>query len=334
MGNRKNTTSKIKAEIVLSFLRGEDAELLSREHNVTIADLSSWRDQFIENGTTGFKRKPEDSKLMGLFPGNLINMNTSQWIDAAKITLTKRGDRATGWSLANKINLWARVKDGNHTYLLYQNLLKYNTRHNLWDNCPPFQIDGNFGGTAGVAEMLLQSHAGYIEPLAALPDAWKSGSYKGLVARGNFEISAQWENVKLLRMQIKSNAGGLCSIFYPGIAKVTLKTLDGLAVKFVINTNNLISFETVKGDEYMLEVVSGGTELSVTNSKTNAHTIYAENKTIISNTSGQLKVYSLSGVEVLSAKIEGKLQTQLSSGLYIVRLIDNDGINSVAKIQL
>jgi hypothetical protein len=194
------------------------------------------------------------SQLMGLFPGNLINTNTPQWLDAAKTTLIKRGDRATGWSLAHKINLWARVKDGNHTYLLFQNLLKFNTKHNLWDNCPPFQIDGNFGGTAGVAEMLLQSHAGYIEPLAALPDAWKSGSYKGLVARGNFEISAQWENNKLLRMQIKSNAGGLCRVLYPGLAKAKLKTLDGKSVKFKTSKNNIISFETLKGAEYLLEL--------------------------------------------------------------------------------
>ena len=194
------------------------------------------------------------SQLMGLYPGNIINANKPEWLDAAKTTLIKRGDRATGWSLAHKINLWARVKDGNHTYMLYQNLLKYNTKHNLWDNCPPFQIDGNMGGTAGVAEMLLQSHEGYIEPLAALPDAWKSGSYKGLMARGNFEVSVEWNNKKIVRMTIKSKAGELCSLFYPDIEKVKLKKIDGSLVQFSATNTNLISFETVKGKEYLLEL--------------------------------------------------------------------------------
>lgn len=193
------------------------------------------------------------SQLMGLYPGNIINANKPEWLDAAKTTLIKRGDRATGWALAHKINLWARVKDGNHTYLLYQNLLKYNTKHNLWDTCPPFQIDGNMGGTAGVAEMLLQSHEGYIEPLAALPDVWKSGSYKGLMARGNFEVSVEWNNKKIVRMTIKSNAGELCRVFYPEIEKVKLKKMDGSIVQFSATNTNLISFETVKGKEYQLE---------------------------------------------------------------------------------
>lgn len=193
------------------------------------------------------------AQLVGLHPCNIINETKPLWIEGAKVTLTKRGDRTTGWSIAWKMNFWARVKDGNHAYLLYQNLLKYNTKHNLWDNCPPFQIDGNMGGTAGVAEMLLQSHAGYIEPLAALPDAWKNGYYKGLVARGNFEVSAEWKNKKIVKMNIKSNAGGLCSVFYPDVAKVKLKKMDGSLVQFSATNANLISFETVKGKEYQLE---------------------------------------------------------------------------------
>jgi hypothetical protein len=194
------------------------------------------------------------SQLIGLFPGAIINENTPQWLEAAKVTLIKRGDRATGWALAHKINMWARVKDGNHAYTLYQNLLKFNTKHNLWDTCPPFQIDGNFGGTAGVAEMLLQSHAGYIEPLAALPDTWKEGSYKGLVARGNFEISAKWENNKLSQMKIKSNAGGLCRLSYPKITKAKLKSVDGKALHFKRERKDLIRFETIKEQEYLFEL--------------------------------------------------------------------------------
>lgn len=193
------------------------------------------------------------SQLIGLFPGTIINETTPKWLEAAKVTLLKRGDRATGWAVAHKMNLWARVNDGNHAYTLYQNLLKFNTKNNLWDTHPPFQIDGNLGGTAGVAEMLLQSHAGYIQPLAALPDNWKKGSYQGLMARGNFEISAKWENHKLLQLKIKSNAGGLCRLSYPKITKAKLKSMDGKALHFKKEKKDLIRFETTKGLEYLFE---------------------------------------------------------------------------------
>jgi alpha-L-fucosidase 2 len=194
------------------------------------------------------------SQLIGLFPGTIINETTPKWLEAAKVTLVQRGDRATGWAVAHKMNMWARVKDGNHAFTLYQNLLKFNTKNNLWDTHPPFQIDGNFGGTAGVAEMLLQSHAGYIEPLAALPDAWKTGSFQGLVARGNFEIAAQWNDKKLSQLKIKSNAGEVCRIFYPKIEKAKLKSADGKALHFKKEKKDCIRFKTLKGQEYLLEL--------------------------------------------------------------------------------
>ncbi|MBE6537422.1 MAG: glycoside hydrolase family 95 protein, partial [Ruminococcaceae bacterium] len=139
------------------------------------------------------------SQLVGLYPGNLINSSTPAWVDAAKYTLSQRemgtaGD-SWGWSIAHRQNLWARAGVGEEAYRQYQKLLSMRTATNLWSKTPAgFQIDGNFGGTAGVAEMLLQSQSGYIEPLAAIPSAWATGSYEGLVARGNFVVSAKWEN--------------------------------------------------------------------------------------------------------------------------------------------
>lgn len=168
------------------------------------------------------------SHLMALYPLDQIS-STSEYFEPAVNSLKLRGDAATGWSMGWKVNLWARALDGDHAHLIIHNALKHSTSYgtnqyaggvyyNLYDSHSPFQIDGNFGVCAGIAEMLLQSHTGNIHILPALPAVWKNGRYSGMKAVGDFEVSVEWKNGKAETITITSNQGQPLTVNYPGIS--------------------------------------------------------------------------------------------------------------------
>jgi alpha-L-fucosidase 2 len=205
------------------------------------------------------------SHLYSVFPAHLISLQqTPELAAAAKKSLILRGDESTGWSLAWKVNLWARLQDGNHAYRLYRDLLRITKENgydyneggglyaNMFDAHPPFQIDGNFGGASGLIEMLLQSQDGNVHLLPALPDAWASGSFNGLVARGNFVIDLSWDHKKVEHATVYARRGGVCKILSSSPLMIektkimAVKKSNGFELVFNTHKNSYYQLTSVK----------------------------------------------------------------------------------------
>jgi hypothetical protein len=234
-----------KEEPFLETIRAE----LPKLDPILIGDdgqIKEWREETTYS-SIGQKNHRHISHLCPLYPGTLINSSTPEWKAAATKTLNFRGDLTTGWAMAHRMNCWARLGDGDRAHNIYQHFIEEKTVPNLWTLHPPFQIDGNFGVMAGVAEMLLQSHEGVISVLPALPEAWNTGSFDGLVARGNFVLSVKWKDMNLTDLSVTARSGGTCRLKSAGLDNAQVVDENGKKVSSWISEEGVLSFETLAG---------------------------------------------------------------------------------------
>jgi alpha-L-fucosidase 2 len=254
----------VKAAAILGIDDDFTRQLKSMRDRISKPRIGSWGQlqEWKEDLDDPNSRHRHVSHLFALHPGNQISPDkTPELAQAARVSLDARGDDGTGWALAWKSNFWARLKDGNRAHELFSKILRLpytSTRGdagggiypNMLATHPPFQLDGNMGGAAGMAEMLIQSQNGYIDLLPALPDVWSSGNFKGLLVRGGVEVDAEWKNMHLKTVVLKSEVVNSVMLKVPDYARTFTQNGRELVVE-----NGLVSVELKKGERVQLRVI-------------------------------------------------------------------------------
>ncbi len=247
-----------------SAIVGEtDAEFLTETKNIfnklkpiEIGKSGQIKEWYEEGKLSLFDRKHRHiSHLIGLYPGDLISADNDMYKNAAEYSLKKRGNKTTGWAMAHRLNAWARLNNSKESYILVQKIIKDATLKNLWNSHPPFQIDGNFGFTSGINEMLVQSNQGYIKMLPALPHAWGHGSINGIVARDGIIIDIVWGDMKVDKLNIKTSLNKKIIIDISSFRNktVTIQNINSNANIEYVEENGKIIFDGVEGGEYTIK---------------------------------------------------------------------------------
>lgn len=298
--------------------------------------LKEWKESSYEAGQNGHRHM---SHLMCVYPFNQVT-STSPYFEAALNSLKLRGDASTGWSMGWKINLWARMQDGDHAHDILELALRHHSTagggiyYNLYDAHAPFQIDGNFGACAGIAEMLMQSHTDTIQVLPALPQVWRNGSVKGLKAIGDFTVNVSWKDLKAQTVDIISNQGSPLYVSYPGISTATVY-VNEKEVKTESNDWNAISIPAKKGDKVKIDCSKISTQINQTVDNSDFSLDVRNNTVTVKGCNvHQVVVYDVEGHILLTTQKPCFKLKNHASPMYLIQVTDKKGNINTRKLVL
>jgi alpha-L-fucosidase 2 len=274
---------------------------------------------------------------MCVYPFNQVTPS-SPYFKAAVNSMKLRGDASTGWSMGWKINLWARVLDGDHAHDILELALRHHSvagggvYYNLYDSHSPFQIDGNFGACAGIAEMVMQSHCDTIQILPALPSVWKEGSMKGLKAVGDFTVNVAWQKNKATRVEIVNNQGQPCMVNCADIAGKTIYVNDVVVEATQLSANTVLV--PSKAGDYIVVDMDGTYQPTAINKVAAKAGIAVSGRNVTVSGAKSAKVVDLSGRTLMSTSNATFNVDEAAGKVVLVQVTDEAGKTSTHKVAL